>query len=269
MKQHLPENLLDRIIAEAQADDYALVDKPAGSRSLRSMSVTVSVFVLIGFLFAAASWQRQTVQPEAQDRRQELIDRIDRATQSAEAEQAAAVELRASVSQLQQLATSGLGEGFADQLQAVQIASGFVGLTGPGATVTMQDAVPPLPKGVQPDEARVLDIDVQMVVNGLWQSGAQAIAINDIRLTSVTAIRTAGEAILVDYRPLEPPYVIAAVGPADLADTFAGSDAQAELDQLRRDYGIQSEVTGAGTVTAPASTANLPTRADVLKGGQQ
>lgn len=150
MKQHLPENLLDRIIAEAQADDYALVDKPAGSRSLRSMSVTVSVFVLIGFLFAAASWQRQTVQPEAQDRRQELIDRIDRATQSAEAEQAAAVELRASVSQLQQLATSGLGEGFAEQLQAVQIASGFVGLTGPGATVTMQDAVPPLPKGFNP-----------------------------------------------------------------------------------------------------------------------
>jgi uncharacterized protein YlxW (UPF0749 family) len=267
VRQHLPENLLDRIIAEAQADDYALAQQPEGPRSLRSMAVTVLVFVVIGFVFATASWQRQTVQPQAQERRQALIDRIDRATQDAEADQAAAVELRATVSQLQQLATSGLGEGFAEELEAVQITSGFVGLTGPGAIVTMQDATPPLPKGVQPDEARVLDIDVQMVVNGLWQSGAQAIAINDVRLTSVTAIRTAGEAILVDYKPLEPPYVIAAVGPADLADIFAGSDAQGELDQLRRDYGIQSEVTGADPVTVPASTANLPIRADVLKGG--
>ena len=73
------------------------------------MSVTVSVFVLIG---SSSPLRRGSVRlfSRGQDRRQELIDRIDRATQSAEADQAAAVELRASVSQLQQLATSGLGE---------------------------------------------------------------------------------------------------------------------------------------------------------------
>jgi uncharacterized protein YlxW (UPF0749 family) len=115
----------------------------------------------------------------------------------------------------------------------------------------------------------VLDVDMQLVVNGLWQAGAQAIAINGIRLTSTTAIRTAGEAILVDFRPLVPPYSIAAVGPADLAERFADTGASGELDELREDYGIQSDVEPQADVTVPASTANLPRQAEVVKGGGQ
>lgn len=268
MREHLPENLLERLIAEAQADDYALAQQPPGPRSARAVVAGILLFVVLGFVFATAAWQRQTVQTDSQSRREALIDRIEQATERAEEDQVKATQLRSSVSQLQQLATSGLGDDFAEQLQAVQIASGFVGLAGPGAILTMQDAVPPLPRDVQPDEAKVLDIDLQVAVNGLWESGAQAIAINDIRLTSVTAIRTAGQAILVDYKPLEPPYRVAAVGPSGLAETFAGSDAQTELTQLSRDYGIQSEVVADESVSVPASTANLPTRADVLKGGR-
>jgi uncharacterized protein YlxW (UPF0749 family) len=267
VKAHLPENLLERLIAEAQADDYSLAPEPQRRRSARSQVVALVLFVVLGFLFASAAWQRQVVQTDAQDRRTALIDRIGRATDRANADQAKVTELRSTVSQLQQLATSGLGDDFAEQLQAVQSASGFVGLTGPGAILTMADAVPPLPRGVEPDEARVLDIDLQLAVNGLWQSGAEAIAINDIRLTSITAIRTAGEAILVDYKPLEPPYRVVAVGPADLAEQFETSQARRELAQLSRDYGIQSEIAAAESVSVPASTANLPLRADVMKGG--
>ena len=36
------------------------------------------------------------------------------------------------------------------------------------------------------------------LVNGLWQAGAEAISINGQRLTSTSAIRFAGQAILVD-----------------------------------------------------------------------
>jgi uncharacterized protein YlxW (UPF0749 family) len=85
----------------------------------------------------------------------------------------------------------------------------------------------------------------------------------------VTAIRTAGEAILVDYRPLEPPYRIDAVGPVDLAERFREGQAGDDLAQLGKDYGIQSDVTPADDVTVPASTANLPNRAEVVKGGGQ
>lgn len=260
------DNLLDRLIADAQADDYALAGEPGG----RHVGVVGWVAcVAIGILLVAAFLQRQDVQPAATERRAELTRRIEDASQRVAQAQTTAAQLRGSVSQLQQLATRGLGDDFAEQVQAVEAASGFVGLVGPGAVVTLRDGVPPLPKGVTEDEARVLDIDMQMVVNGLWQAGASAIAINGIRLTSVTAIRTAGEAILVDFRPLVPPYTIDAIGPADLAAAFERTPASAELAQLRTDYGIQSKVSQAKEVSVPASTANLPTRAEVVKGGQR
>lgn len=262
----LPENLLDRLIADAQADDYALSGQPGG----RQVGVLGWVaFVVIGVLLVAAFLQRQDVQPVAAERRAALTTRIEESTQRVAQAQTKATDLRSSVSQLQQLATRGLDEDFADQVRAVEVASGFVGLRGPGALVVLRDGSEPLPKGVTIDEARVLDIDMQMVVNGLWQAGAQAIAINDIRLTSVTAIRTAGEAILVDFRPLVPPYTIAAIGPADLARQFEDTSASEELLQLGTDYGIQSKVSEEREVTVPASAANLPTSAQVMKGAGQ
>ena len=198
-----------------------------------------------------------------------LIERVQRATQTGEQAQERVTELRGVVSQLQQLAAGGLGEGFTAQVEALQMQSGFVGLQGPGAVVTMRDAEPPLPPGVNRDEARVLDIDMQAAVNGLWEAGAQAIAINGIRLTTTTAIRTAGDAILVDYRPLEPPYRIVALGPADLADRFGGSATFEELSDLRTEYGIQSEVVAEEQLSVPASSANLPLRAEVDRSAAQ
>ena len=266
MSGQRPASLLDRLLAEAQADDYALAEQRSPTTQGNPVIAAV-LFAVIGMLLVTAFWQRQNVQPAAEQRRDDLISRIDRATQGAGESQQKTAQLRASVSQLQQLATGGLGEQFSEQLRSLEVATGFVALTGPGAVVSLDDAEPPLPRGVEPAEATVLDIDMQMAVNGLWEAGAQAIAINDVRLTSATAIRTAGEAILVDYRPLEPPYRIVAIGPADLADRFEEGQSSKDLAQLGTDYGIQSEVTAADSVDVPASTANLPLKAEILKGG--
>ncbi len=268
MKSHLPENLLDRLIADAQADDYALAPREGPTRR-PNLLVAAALFAVIGLLLATAFWQRQTVLPSAQQRRADLVERVKAESERTEQSQEQAAALRTSVSQLQQLASQGLGEDFGEQLRELEIAAGFVALTGPGAVLVMDDAEPPLPRGVHPDEAKVLDIDMQSAVNGLWEAGSQAIAINEVRLTSTTAIRTAGQAILVDYRPLEPPYRITAVGPVDLADRFEATGASDDLRQLRKDYGIQSAVKGVDRVRVPASTANLPTRAEVVKGGGQ
>jgi uncharacterized protein YlxW (UPF0749 family) len=266
VSQRRSDSLLDRLIAEAQADDYALAHAPGGRRVGFS---SVLVLAVVGLLLATAFLQSRQSAPVAAERRQVLVTRIeDSAARLAETE-VQAVELRVSVSQLQQLAARGLSDDFADQMRELEQATGFVGSQGPGALVLLRDGREPLPRGVTPDEARVLDIDMQMVVNGLWQAGAQAIAINGIRLTSVTAIRTAGQAILVDFRPLEPPYRIVAIGPDDLARRFNRTPAADELAQLGKDYGIQSSVKPGKDLSVPASTANLPNRAVVVKGGGQ
>ena len=94
-----------------------------------------------------------------------------------------------------------------------ELAAGTGAVGGPGLRVTVEDA--PVtradPEAADPD-LRVQDVDLQVVVNGLWAAGAEAVAVNGQRLTALTAIRTAGSAILVDLAPLSSPYVVEAVG---------------------------------------------------------
>ena len=91
------------------------------------------------------------------------------------------------------------------------------------------------------DLGRVLDRDVQLVVNGLWRPAPTAVAINGRRLTARTAIRSAGGAILVDYRPLRPPYRVEAVGdPGGLAARLERSGAVGtRCAPCRDDYGLR------------------------------
>ena len=56
----------------------------------------------------------------------------------------------------------------------------------------------------------VLDPDLQKLVNGLWQAGAEAISINGQRLTSLSAIRVAGDADHRQLPSLTRPYIVAA-----------------------------------------------------------
>jgi uncharacterized protein YlxW (UPF0749 family) len=71
--------------------------------------------------------------------------------------------------------------------------------------------------------------DLAILVNGLWRAGAEAIAVNGIRLTARSALRNSGEAINLDGPPLSPPYVVSAIGDnrtlqANLLDNPSGQE---------------------------------------------
>ena len=105
-----------------------------------------------------------------------------------------------------------------------------------------------------PDLGRVQDIDLQHVVNGLWAAGAEAISINGQRLTARSAIRTAGSAINVDFRPLSPPYAIDAIGdPKSLAARFQETSDGRYLLQLKSQFGIIYEMSTKDALTLPAA----------------
>ena len=83
---------------------------------------------------------------------------------------------------------------------------------------------------------------MQRVVNGLWESGAEAVSINGQRLTALSAIRAAGDAILVDNKPLVPPYTVLAVGDGQrLSTRFQDSADGLYLHALQENYGIRTE----------------------------
>jgi uncharacterized protein YlxW (UPF0749 family) len=107
--------------------------------------------------------------------------------------------------------------------------------------VTVQDA----PEGSVTDGGRVLDLDLQQVVNGLWQAGAEAVAVNGQRVGPLTAIRSAEQVVLVNYNPVTSPYVVSAIGdPRTLPAAFLRSDGGQWLQAVQVSDGLQFSIEG-------------------------
>lgn len=231
------------------------------STGTRTWLVLVAA-VVVGLLLVVS---HQTLRPSgttASRDKQQLIDQIRVRQAHGDAQAATAQSLQAQVDSTQQQAL-GSGAG-ATELARLSVLTGDTAARGPGVTVTLDDAPQAQAGAGQPrsggstDEGRVTSLDLQVVVNGLWQAGAEAVAVNGQRLTARSAIRFAGQAILVDYRPLTPPYVVTALGderglPAAFAQTVGGS----YLDALRANYSIPSTVTPGADLSVPRGSTDV------------
>lgn len=93
-------------------------------------------------------------------------------------------------------------------------AAGRTPVTGPGLTVTLDDAPAdsPQPPGVHPDDLVVHQQDIEAVVNALWAGGAEAMAIQGQRIVTTSAIRCVGNVLLLHGQVYSPPYTISAIG---------------------------------------------------------
>lgn len=263
--------LLGRIWDDALDPGYAAAasrraaalpeDEPVGERRRRrrlTLGAGLSL-ALVGLLLAAAAVQADAARPAAAERREGLIEDVGQQTARNDALTVDLAALRAEVADLEQagLGATDEGERLARELAGLGAQTGSAAVRGPGLVVTLDDAAPGDPALVDdPDLGRVLDRDLQLVVNGLWAAGAEAVSVNDQRLTSLSAIRSAGEAILVDYRPLARPYVVRAVGdPTDLEARFAAGPGGRTLQTLGEAYGIRQEFSRVDEMTLPAAPA--------------
>lgn len=147
-------------------------------------------------------------------------------------------DLKAEIEELESATSTPRDEERTRRAELAGVHAGTTAVQGPGIEVTLDESDQPTSA-----EEHVLDVDLQIVVNGLWASGAEAIAINDRRLSYGTAIRRAGEVILVDLQPVQPPYVISAIGdPENLMKFFSQSSASNHLKILNSNYRIRSTI---------------------------
>lgn len=212
------------------------------------------VRLALGLLLAAmvvtlGAAQRYESAPTLARERGELVDRVAAATAAADELQAGVAQLRSQVSsaQRQALAAAGSGDDKAAELSA--LLAGATKVTGPGIKLTITNT-----KTNEAEAALVRDRDLQRVVNGLWRAGAEAIAVNGERLTSSSAIRAAGEAILVDNRPLVPPYTVLALGAGQhLRAAFSGSVDGRYLKSLEESYAIRASIAVQDRLSLPAA----------------
>ncbi|MFZ1286452.1 MAG: DUF881 domain-containing protein, partial [Candidatus Phosphoribacter sp.] len=155
------------------------------------------------------------------------------------------------------LGLSGQGSIIAE-LASLELIGGGVAVTGPGISITLDDSAEA--QAGDPDrgaagfeDGRVSAADLQIVTNGLWSAGAEAVSINGQRLTARSAIRFAGQAVLVDFRPLTRPYVITAIGdPVAMPTTLGASVTGSYLKALEDNYGIRVEINTGSDLTCPA-----------------
>lgn len=254
---------LDALLADALTSDY---HAPSGHKSRSTIGIVAMSItsVVLAFLLALALTQTRNSQSESALTRQALIDRVQIADHRVAALENVVTQAQIDLETAEQAVLSGTSLGTLAQarLAKVRAAAGYSDVTGPAIDLLIDDAtVDPTAPIDSNQPGKVQDRDLQFVVNGLWQSGATAITINNRRLTGTSAIRAAGEAILVDYRPLKPPYRIVAVAPdADaLAGLFRENAAGLLLEELQARYGVVWDLGTIREVTLKAATSNSST----------
>lgn len=230
-----------------------------GAPERRRTPLVVAVLVLVGLATGVAAGQARDRSDTTGTVRRSLVSDVRTQTRSTDALARRAVALRQRVDRDRDraLADGEQGRGLTASLAVLGLASGTTAVRGPGLLVTLDDApVDPAAadRGGAVGEGRVYDRDLQDVVNTLWAAGAEAVSVNDQRLTVQTAIRSAGEAVLVDLRPLSPPYLVRAVGDAGVLEpSFVDSAVGRRLRTVSSVYGLGLLVSRSERLDLPAA----------------
>lgn len=216
----------------------------------------------VGFVVIAAALSIANSRPAVEAATSALRTRVEAAQAAAAAAERDYRFARDQLTLTQAAVRPDIGGALAANLDRQSLSAAYVGLVGAGLVVTLENSTKPTFSGTT-DLGQVIDRDVQHVVNGLWKAGAEAIAVNGVRLTGRTSIRNAGATILVDYRPVVPPYRIEAIGDAPrMLKQLKGTTEWNELQTLRDRYRIRWAIASKERLQVSAGASTLPNQAN-------
>jgi uncharacterized protein YlxW (UPF0749 family) len=174
------------------------------TRSQRVFGALAAVLILL-LGVAIVTQVRQTESGDSLEtaRPADLLVLLDSLQQREAALNTEVAELQRTLSSLQASGSSDQAaiENAQARLAALSILIGTVAATGPGVTVTIDDAA----RGVSPET--MLD-----VINELRAAGAEAMQVGDIRVGVDTWVVGAPGALTIDGKTLSPPYSVLAIG---------------------------------------------------------
>ena len=269
----LGASLLDAVLAETLDPAYAQAAEARASgrspqrRRWRSLALVALTMLIAGLLVSVAYDQSAAGAKGREQVRESLIGDIDKESSVSDELQSQLGKLSTQVTRTrdEMLAQSTVGQQALDRLALAEQGAAAVKVTGPGILVTLANADPkadadPVGGTAAADPSgQVRDGDLQLVVNSLWAAGAEAISINGQRLGPLTAIRFAGEAVLVDFKPVNNPYEVSAIGDPDtLAGKFLASPEVIALAAVSKTFGLRFDYARKDELTLPpASTPEL------------
>ncbi len=264
MNRELPDHvmmpLLNRITSGSLDEDYehvaarrALEGAPPESAGTRYWTAAVLV-AAFGRMAVIAVVQTSRDAAATEEGRQGLIRQIGIARESLASKQETLADLRDEQSSLtdQLAAVTEAEQRESRALLELRVVSGYEPVRGEGVRVRLDDSADGSGDGVVRDE------DLATLVAGLWEAGAEAIAINDQRLSALTGIRSANAAINIKAYPLRPPYVVEAIGDTNsLQAEFGESSSGSVFLGLRNDFAFEFEMNNQDNLDLPGRS--MPT----------
>jgi uncharacterized protein YlxW (UPF0749 family) len=257
-------SLLRSLLSEHLDPGYAAAAevKAAGRRKWwQAWAWQLCGAMLIAVVFAAAVAQARSTAPGVRETQQVLAGSV----RSAESTTDGALSRRGALAdqvdaeRRSRLEGDERGQQLLGQLDEANFAAAATAVRGPGLEITVTDPgmsenLSDVSKQRVPGSQQViLDRDLQLVVNSLWVSGAEAVSVGGVRIGPNVTIRQAGGGILVDNQPISSPYVIDAIGPPHaMQDIVERSAALQRLRLLETSYGVGVSVSGSEALTLPA-----------------
>ncbi len=221
-----------------------------------SLTLTL-VLAILGFLVSTAVITGRAEREQAAPRKAKLVRLIDDRRSLVDDLDQAVEQLRDDVAMAQERASrnDALDRESARVAQLLAEQAGTVALRGRGLVVQLAPSKREPPSPQEAGAYQIHDGDLQLVVNALFAAGADAVAINDSRLVATTPIRSAGGTIVVNFRPLSPPYTVEAIG-ADHRQ-FENSEIARRFRRWTNLFGLGFGVREERRVEVPAYTGRV------------
>lgn len=122
------------------------------------------------------------------------------------------------------------------QLQEAKMNSGLIAVTGPGIRITLDDSKN-IAKEIN-ENNYIHEQYITAILNALWNGGAEAISVNDQRVTTNTEVFCAGSYIQINGSRQMPPYVIHAIGDTGHLPSALNFYVWHRLADFQKQYGI-------------------------------
>ena len=237
--------------------EYVAARKRAAGQdpSVRQVPRRTAAMVLLAFGLLVTVAAVQTSRNASVDAasRSSLIDQINLRRQAVADQQRQVSRQQADQLALQRSLTRVNTEAQATQarLSRVRAGTGFGAVKGSGVEATVASA-----PGSDNNQL-VRDSDLTLLTDALWAAGAEAISIDGQRLGPTSAIRFAGEAVLVDFNPVTNPYEVRVIGDPDaLSRGFLANPQVTALAGFFESYGMRFDFAKEKDLSLPA--ASLP-----------
>lgn len=215
------------------------------------------VLALLGFLVVVAVSSARAERRSAEPRRSRLVKLIQDRRSSVEDLDAEVRALRTRVNRAEKRVSreDASDRQRAQRLDELAAVAGTTALAGPGLTVKLSDSIRQPASAQEAGAFRVHDVDIQLVTNALFAAGAEAVSVNGNRLVATSPIRAAGATIVVNFRPLNTPYEVRAIGAR--AEDFENSEIARRFRRWQDLFGLGFRVERQSRVVVPAFTGRV------------